>query len=470
MLSTSNLSTAQAETYYTKEDYYSSEETAHPTKWAGKGAAALGLSGTVSQHEFSSLLAGQAPDGQSLSGKVVNPEKRRAATDFTFSAPKSVSIAALVQGDERVLEAHHQAVSQALSVLEDRYAQTRVSTSEGRQKVTTGNITAAVFTHSTSREAEPQLHSHCVVMNATQLPDGRWFSFSNESAIANKKLLGQIYQNELAISLQQQGYQIEPKAHGQFELKGYSSELLQTFSTRRQQILKLIEQWEVTGSENNLALREMATLVSRKRKPKELDEGVLQRGWNALIQLKGLEVPDLPKAEPQSDRQLVSASNLIDSAIQHCGERESVFRQTKLERFVFEHQLGQAKFDEIEGAISSHPELIWVEEGKLTTQAALNLELDTLRLMQKGQGAVKAIANAEIVSDYLTQTTLNPEQQKAVEISAITTDQIMAWQGVAGAGKTYALNTLKELAQVQGLTVRGFAPSAEAAHGLGESL
>jgi conjugative relaxase-like TrwC/TraI family protein len=125
-----------------------------------------------------------------------------------------------VQGDERVLEAHHQAVSKALSVLEERYAQTRVSTEAGRQKVTTGNITAAVFTHSTSREAEPQLHSHCVVMNATQLPDGRWFSFSNEAAIANKKLLGQIYQNELAIALQQQGYQIEPKAHGQFELQG----------------------------------------------------------------------------------------------------------------------------------------------------------------------------------------------------------------------------------------------------------
>ena len=470
MLSTSNLSAAQAETYYTKEDYYSSEEVAHPTKWMGKGAAALGLSGTVSQHEFSSLLSGQAPDGQSLSGKVVDPEKRRAATDFTFSAPKSVSIAALVQGDARVLAAHHQAVSKALSVLESRYAQTRISTEAGRQKVTTGNLTAAVFTHSTNREAEPQLHSHCVVMNATQLPDGRWFSFSNESAIANKKLLGQIYQNELAIALQQQGYQIESKAHGQFELKGYSPALLQTFSTRRQQILTLIEDWEATGSENNLALREMATLVSRKRKPKELDEGVLQRGWQALIQLKSLGLPDLPKAEPQFKQGSVSTEALIDSAIQHCGERESVFRQTKLERFIFEHQLGQARFDEIEAAIASNPKLIRVEEGKFTTQVALNLELNTLQLMQQGQGAVNEIAKAAIINDYLATSSLNVEQQKAVEISATTTDQITAWQGVAGAGKTYALNILKELAQANGLSVRGLAPSAEAAHRLGESL
>ena len=470
MLSTSNLSAAQAETYYTKEDYYSKEEKAHPTKWVGKGAAALGLSGVVNQQNFSNLLAGKAPDGQSLTGRAVDPEKRRAGTDFTFSAPKSVSIAALVQQDERVLAAHHQAVSKALSVLEERYAQTRVSTPTGRQKITTGNLAAAVFTHSTSREAEPQLHSHCVVMNATQLPDGRWFSFSNEAAIANQKLLGQIYQNELALALKQYGYKFEPKAHGQFELKGYSPELLKAFSTRRQQILKLIEEWEATGAENNRALRETATLMSRKRKPKEVDEGLLQRGWNALIQLKGLELPELPESKPQLSETSASAQSVVESAIQHCGERESVFRRTKLERFVFEHQLGGQSFDALEGAIATHPELIQVEADKFTTQAALNLELNTIRLMQQGQGAVGPIASTVTVEDCLRETSLNGEQRRAVEIAATIPDQVMAWQGVAGAGKTYALNTLKELAQAQDFEVRGLAPSAEAAHGLGESL
>jgi conjugative relaxase-like TrwC/TraI family protein len=429
MLSTSNLSAAQAETYYSKEDYYSSEEKAHPTKWMGNGAAALGLSSVVSQQDFSSLLSGKAPDGQSLSGKVVDPDKRRAATDFTFSAPKSVSIAALVQQDERVLEAHHQAVNKALSVLEERYAQTRISTPEGRQKVVTGNIAAAVFTHSTSREAEPQLHSHCVVMNATQLPDGRWFSLSNEAAISNQKLLGQIYQNELAVALQQHGYTIEQKPHGQFELKGYSPELLTAFSTRRQQILKLIEQWEATGSENNRALREMATLVSRKRKPKELDEGVLQRGWKALIQLKGLKLPELPSEQSQPVQIKLSAQDVLESAIQHCGERESVFRQTKLERFVFEHQLGASKFDAIEQAINESPELLRVEDNKFTTQAALNLELNTIRLMQQGRGQVEAIVPSRTLADYLDNQTLTTEQRRAVELAVTTPDQMMAWQG-----------------------------------------
>ena len=470
MLSTSNLSAAQAETYYTKEDYYSAEEAAHPTKWVGKGAASLGLAGVVNQQEFSQMLSGQAPDGRSLSGKVVDPKKRRAATDFTFSAPKSVSIAALVQQDERVLEAHHQAVAKALSVLENRYAQTRISTEAGRTKVATGNIAAAVFTHSTSREAEPQLHSHCVVMNATQLVDGRWFSLSNEAAITNQKLLGQIYQNELAVALKQQGYQIEPNAHGQFELAGYSPDLLKAFSTRRQQILKLIEEWEASGSKNNRAMRETATLVSRKRKPKEVDEGLLQRGWNALIQLKGLDLPDLPEGATQAIGDQLLTNSVIDAAIQHCGERESVFRQTTLERFVFEHELGAQNFESLQQTIAHSPELIRVAEGKFTTQTALNLELNTIRLMQQGRGQVGAIVPRSTQLESLVSHSLNPEQQNAVELAATTPDTVMAWQGVAGAGKTYALSVLKELAQGQGYDIQGLAPSAEAAHVLGESL
>jgi conjugative relaxase-like TrwC/TraI family protein len=436
----------------------------------GKGAASLGLAGVVNQQEFSQMLSGQAPDGQMLTGKVVDPEKRRAATDFTFSAPKSVSIAALVQQDKRVLEAHHQAVAKALSVLEERYAQTRISTKAGRTKVTTGNIAAAVFTHSTSREAEPQLHSHCVVMNATQLDDGRWFSLSNESAIANQKLLGQIYQNELAVALKQQGYQIEAKAHGQFELVGYSPELLKAFSTRRQQILKLIEEWESTGSENNRAMRETATLVSRKRKPKEVDEGLLQRGWNALIQLKELELPELPEGIAPLAESSSSATSMIDAAIQHCGERESVFRRTTLERFVFEHELGSQNFETVQGAIAESPELIRVADGKFTTQTALNLELNTIRLMQQGRRQVAAIVPSGTQVESLVSHSLNSEQQNAVEMVATTPDTVMAWQGVAGAGKTYALSVLKELAQSQWYDIRGLAPSAEAAHVLGESL
>ena len=247
MFSTSNVSANQAETYYTHEDTCAAEPEQTFARWLGQGATALSLSSRVEPEVFQSLLRGFSPEGQALFGRSVGAAKRRAATDYTFSAPKSVSIAALVQRDERVLQAHQRAIEQSLSILEERYAQTRISTPTGRQCTSTGNLIAAVFTHTTSREMEPQLHSHCVVINATQLPNGRWYSFSNEAAIAHQKLLGQIYQNELAVSLQRLGYQIEPRSQGQFELVGYSPELLQLFSTRRQQILTLLEDWERKG-------------------------------------------------------------------------------------------------------------------------------------------------------------------------------------------------------------------------------
>ena len=138
----------------------------------------------------------------------------------------------------------------------------RFLTPTGQRKVPTGNLATTVFTHSTSREAEPQLHSHCVVMNATQLPDGRWFSFSNEAAIANQKLLGQIYQNELALALQQHGYEIELKAHGQFELKGYSPKLLKAFSTRIQANTERVIRLEQDVQDLNEGLKNLPQRLS----------------------------------------------------------------------------------------------------------------------------------------------------------------------------------------------------------------
>ena len=486
MLSTSNLSAHQAAHYYSKEDYYSQEEGVSPSRWLGEGAKKLNLSSDVDAETFQQLLRGQTPDGQNLFSRKVNIDKRRAATDFTFSAPKSVSIAALVQQDERVVKAHHQAVAKAFSVLEERYAQTRISTETGRQRIKTGNLITAVFTHGTSREVEPQLHSHCVVLNATQLDDGRWFSFSNEQAIANKKLLGQLYQNELAHLLKQQGYQIDPKAHGQFELKGYAPELLKAFSTRRKQILSLLQEWESEGKkptasngkeiQSEMLLREAANLKTRKNKPKVTSAERLLKGWKAFVQLKGFELPELPGegvafasalTGQLANSQNAHAVSSLRPAIQHCGERDAVFRQTHLERFVFEYHLGEQSWEELEGAISTNPQLIKVEEQKFTTQAAINLELNTIRLMQQGRGNVEPLLFLEaLVSDL----NLTQEQQHAIHLTCTTPDQFIAWQGSAGSGKTYALNALKHIAQEQGYQVRGFAPSAEAAHELGQAL
>ncbi|MEO1685670.1 MAG: MobF family relaxase, partial [Cyanobacteria bacterium J06631_12] len=220
MLSLANVSAAQAGNYYEKDDYYTQgdPDLESDSQWQGNGAAKLNLQGPVDQATFQQLLQGQTPDGKSLHSKRINPENHRAATDYTFSAPKSVSIAALIQKDKRIISAHDAAVKTALDVLENRYAQTRVRRGPGiREKVTTGNVIAATFRHETSREQDPQLHTQCVVINATQLENGKWQSLSNEEVLNNQKLLGEIYQNELAHQLRGYGYEIEPNGSGQFE-------------------------------------------------------------------------------------------------------------------------------------------------------------------------------------------------------------------------------------------------------------
>ena len=226
MLSLANVSAAQAENYYEKDDYYTQgdPDLQSDSQWQGNGAEKLGLEGAVDKAIFQQLLHGQTPDGKPLHSKAINPEKHRAATDYTFSAPKSVSIAALIQKDKRVIQAHDAAVKTALTVLENRYAQTRVRRGPGiREKVATGNILAATFRHETSREQDPQLHTHCVVINATQMEEGKWQSLSNEEVLNNQKLLGEIYQNELAVQLRSHGYEIEPNGSGQFEFKNTSN-------------------------------------------------------------------------------------------------------------------------------------------------------------------------------------------------------------------------------------------------------
>ena len=486
MLSTSNLKSAQAATYFEKDDYYSQEECPNRSRWAGAGAERLNLSGGVEQQVFQQVLQGQSPEGQPLFSRRIDPATRRAATDFTFSAPKSVSVAALVQGDQRVIEAHHTAVDRALQVLEERYAQTRVTTETGRRTVQTGNLIAAVFPHGTSREAEPQLHSHCVIMNATQLEDGRWYRFSNDSAIMNKKLLGQIYQNELAVELKKIGYEVIQREHGQFDIEGYSPELLETFSTRRAQIEALMAEWQASGKpvrdadgniiRSDVLLRELANLQTRQAKPQIVEASQLLQNWQSVLAVKGLSLPELPGEQSVvkivEEITTATPSQIISDAIAHCGERDAIFRTTAIEKFAFEHHLGELSITELQQAIASHPELLSVDEakGKVTTESALQLELATIRLMQQGQGQVSAIAPAETVATHIKPSKLSAEQRGAIALSCQSTDQFIGWQGAAGAGKTYALSTFQEIAEAQGYEVSGYAPSAAAAHELGESL
>jgi len=476
MLSNANVSAAQAENYYEKDDYYTQGDPNQQSDshWQGKGAEKLHLTGPVNQEIFQQLLHGQTPDGKSLHSKRIDPTNHRAATDYTFSAPKSVSIAALIQKDKRVISAHDNAVKIALGVLENRYAQTRVRRGPGiRERVTTGNLIAATFRHETSREQDPQLHTHCVVINATQLENGKWQSISNDEALNNVKLLGEIYQNELAHQLQKLGYEIEPQGNGLFECKGYEKPLLDLFSTRSQQIENYIKRWEAAlkeqgGKPLHPKQKKQATLATRLRK-KTVPRDVLLVGWEKAIAQSQSHLPDIPEqtADNSPTRPQPQAVQSASAGIAHAAERESVFRREKAERFALEHHLGEQSFAELQSAMTAAG--LVAAKDRFTTAEAISRELETIAIMESGQNQVEAISTpVDVLQLTQAETTLTIGQYKALLDTATSRDQFMAWQGVAGAGKTYSLNLLTQLATEQGYDVTGYAPSAQAANVLSE--
>lgn len=173
MLTCKTVSPQKAVSYFLQGYYL--EGT---SRWLGKGTEKLGLHGSVNNEEvFRNIAEGFSPDrSQQLSGKNIPLEKRRAAIDCTFSAPKSVSLQALVAGDERLLSAHRQAVEKTLTLIEERYAHTRVRDGADRNIINTKNLVIAQFDHIETRELDPHLHTHALIMNMTNLPDGEWYS------------------------------------------------------------------------------------------------------------------------------------------------------------------------------------------------------------------------------------------------------------------------------------------------------
>ena len=243
-------SAAQGARYYEQDGYYAKDDPEHreASAWAGKGAEALGLKGPVDPDTFRAVLEGKVPDGSGTElgrrgkdGEILH----RPGRDLTFSAPKSVSIAALVGGDARIVDVHDRAVAASLDWVERSAAETRMKDPDTGRMVRAGNqkIVAATFRHDTSRNLDPQLHTHSVIANMVQGEDGKWRSMANERLYGSKMLLGALYRAELARGLKDLGYGIEKThADGRFEIAGVPREAIEAFSSRRAEIEAAMEE------------------------------------------------------------------------------------------------------------------------------------------------------------------------------------------------------------------------------------
>ena len=181
---------------------------------------------------FEDVLSGWVPGTDIYLGRMHEGEyKHRPGWDITFSAPKSVSLEALAIGDRRVIRAHDEAVRATLAWVEAELLETRGwdPATRRRPRVKAEGMVVAGFRHLTSRDQDPQLHTHRVLANMTRTASGEWRSVEPTKIRRSQKLIGAYYRNELARRLQALGMAVAPRMVGPvpgFELAGYERSFL----------------------------------------------------------------------------------------------------------------------------------------------------------------------------------------------------------------------------------------------------
>ena len=446
--------------------------------WYGQGLAALGLKEgqKVSAGTFETLLQGRVLGTNiRLGRKRDGKHEHRPGFDITFSAPKSVSLAALLptrkhpRGDRGVLRCHDEAVKATLDWIEETKLQTRgYDPATGRRPRVKGRgMAAALFRHIASRNLDPQLHTHAVVANMTRDGEGRWKSIEPTELHRNAILIGAYYRNELARRLIGKGYSILPAMAGRmrsFEIAGYDLRVRNAFSSRRKQMEAYMDE---KGWDHSQAAAQIAALATRKRKAEPL-HAMLRTIWADRARELG-EVPIVRRSwRGVSLPAVPSALEIVGRAMEHLEERQSVFAAHQLEALALGHSPGRHTLEAIRDAIA------WmvrdrhlVEAGlrradrAFVTDRALKAERKVIATMKAGIGEGMALGTERQVAGHLAGAGLTEGQEEAVRTILLTPDRIVGVQGRAGTGKTTMLSHVRELAGNR--LVVGLAPSAAAA-------
>ncbi|EFH5343425.1 conjugative transfer relaxase/helicase TraI [Escherichia coli] len=266
--------------YYSHEDnYYASGSL--DSRWMGEGAEKLGLKGEVASADMDAVRQGKLPDGSDLSRMVNGVNKHRSGYDLTFSAPKSVSVMALVGEDRRFIEAHNRAVAVVMQEVE-KLVSARITEEGKTETVLTGNMVAALYNHDTSRDLDPQLHTHALVFNAT-FADEKWRSLASdtrmktgfsENLYATKIALGNLYRSALREDIESMGFEtVTAGKNGLWELKDVPVDV---FSSRSQAIR------EAAGPDASAKSRDVAALDTRQAKA-WADPELLKADWRRRL-------------------------------------------------------------------------------------------------------------------------------------------------------------------------------------------
>jgi conjugative relaxase-like TrwC/TraI family protein len=457
--------------------------------WQGRGAAELGLVGEVTDRQFEAIRQGlhpatgenlrprQSADRLTLDGEIQS--RGRHLYDFTLSAPKSVSIVAALGEDDRLVEAHQHAVEAALQELEASAA-ARVRMEGANENRVTGNLVLAVYHHDTSRELDPQLHTHAVAGNLTyDGTEGRWKALQASDIYAQRAYLTEVYRNTLAYEVRALGYDMDdlPDARGRdegFEIRGVSQDLRRTYSQRSQQRDQAVEAFtEQTG--RRPTDNEVAILVRKSRPDKLMAISPAEVKQRQVVRLTPEERQTLTALRQQAldaarERQRLAvepAAPALRYAEQHLFERRSVAHDHELLAEALRQGRGRIALEDAKGVLrleASSGAILRVGH-QVATRESLDRERQMIAAINRGIGAFDRLGGDHA---FLASDRLRAEQQHAVHQVLASRDRAVSLHGAAGTGKTATLQELQRGLAEAGRDVLAVAPTRSAVHALRE--
>jgi len=434
---------ADAESYFdehlAQNDYYAAGEI-RPGQWIGAGAERLGLRNNVMREQFHALCENRNPEtNERLTQRQQKENKRRVFFDFTCAPPKSVSVLAVTLDDQRLVEAHEESARIAFRELET-FAATRVRKQGNQRDRTTGNLVAAAFVHNSSRELDPQLHTHFTVFNATFDESERCWKALQAGGMYDAIRYGTaVYRNELAKRVQQIGYRIQPAKHG-FEIEGVNPEVLNRFSKRAQQRDQAVLEMEQKLG-RKLSNDEISHVVHQSRAKKVKGISTTEVRERQLAQLQPDELQTLQKLSTsvQRTRQPHTAgleNQTLDYAVAHVFERKSVVPEHELMNVALSQRLGEVDLPALKASVKCSADLVKTERG-FSTRQILATELELIQIVNAGCDAVAPLHPGYQPADWLGE-----DQKRAIYHVLRTSDRITGLRGLAGSGKTTALREL----------------------------
>jgi len=478
MLSIGKLGTGQEAYYLEKvaegaEDYYSGEGEA-PGRWTGDAARELGLSGEVGADQLTAMLTGNDPaSGEPLGLRAVGGRGPVPGFDLTFSAPKSVSLLWGLGGPVAGLEvnaAHRAAVDAALGYLQQEACWTRRGAG-GAEFVKGNGYLAAAFEHRSSRNGDPQLHTHVLIANATQGPDGKWTRLYHPAVYEHAQTASYLYQAELRHELSRRlGVEWQQVRKGIAEIEGFSDAHLREFSTRRGEIL------EAAGLDASARSMQVAALATRQAKEQGVSREELHERWRERGEEIGLDAETIARTfDPEAilDSEPVEVRQAPDAEL---GEAVTAHASHFDRRAAIQAVAGsQANGAPSEEVVAMADRFLASEEvlsvsatpraERFTTQRVWELEREALATAERMRSEARGQAGELIAAGVIeARPTLKSDQREMVRRLLADPEGIAVVVGEAGTGKTFAIVAAAEGWAQEGYELRAVAPTWRAAN------